>query len=250
MITIYNRQGADISDGGLWHSLEIPNVPHMVISLVGGGGKTSLMYHLADEFTQMGKKVIITTTTHIGLPKGFPVLLIRDRLEFSKFIWEYPAVMAGEMIEGRKLKGITIDQIDRIRPYADVVLVESDGARQLPFKVPENHEPVLYPQSAVVIGCAGLDCLSQKMADQCFRLSTACRLLGKNPDDLITAADVATVLTSTAGSKKDVGTIPFRVVLNKADTPRRLEQGSEVLNLIQQEIGIMTSFRREYEPLS
>ena len=39
-----------------------------VVSLVGGGGKTSLMYALARELSNAGKKVISTTTTHIMKP--------------------------------------------------------------------------------------------------------------------------------------------------------------------------------------
>ena len=35
-----------------------------VISLVGGGGKTTTMYALAEIFREEGKKVIVTTSTH------------------------------------------------------------------------------------------------------------------------------------------------------------------------------------------
>ena len=36
-----------------------------VISLVGGGGKTTTMYALAEIFREEGKKVIVTTSTHL-----------------------------------------------------------------------------------------------------------------------------------------------------------------------------------------
>jgi probable selenium-dependent hydroxylase accessory protein YqeC len=39
-----------------------------VISLVGGGGKTSLMYSLARELVSFGKRVLTTTTTKIFMP--------------------------------------------------------------------------------------------------------------------------------------------------------------------------------------
>ena len=39
-----------------------------VISLVGGGGKTTIMYALAEIFREEGKKVIVTTSTHLQTP--------------------------------------------------------------------------------------------------------------------------------------------------------------------------------------
>ena len=43
---------------------ELLDVRPGVIAIVGGGGKTTLMYCLADELKRRGK-VIVTTTTHI-----------------------------------------------------------------------------------------------------------------------------------------------------------------------------------------
>ena len=37
-------------------------------SLVGGGGKTTTMYALAEIFREEGKKVIVTTSTHLQAP--------------------------------------------------------------------------------------------------------------------------------------------------------------------------------------
>lgn len=41
-----------------------------VISLVGAGGKTTLMYALAKCFTENGARTVVTTTTHIFRPEG------------------------------------------------------------------------------------------------------------------------------------------------------------------------------------
>ena len=43
----------------------------MMISLVGGGGKTTTMFYIGNFFANMGKKVIITTSTHIVKPEIF-----------------------------------------------------------------------------------------------------------------------------------------------------------------------------------
>lgn len=40
-----------------------------VVSVVGGGGKTSAMFTLARELSEMGRKVLVTTTTAIMMPE-------------------------------------------------------------------------------------------------------------------------------------------------------------------------------------
>src|SRR5690242_3729504 len=42
--------------------------PTSVLSLVGGGGKTSLMFHLARRLSRAGRRVLTTTTTKIEIP--------------------------------------------------------------------------------------------------------------------------------------------------------------------------------------
>ena len=39
-----------------------------VISLVGGGGKTTLLYALARWYSAQGQRVLVSTTTHIRHP--------------------------------------------------------------------------------------------------------------------------------------------------------------------------------------
>ena len=51
-----------------------------VISLVGGGGKTTLMFALAQELASVGELVITTTTAKIfePLPSQTPQLLVEN----------------------------------------------------------------------------------------------------------------------------------------------------------------------------
>ena len=41
-----------------------------MIAFVGGGGKTTLIYELARELESVGKRVLVTTTTHMLRPKN------------------------------------------------------------------------------------------------------------------------------------------------------------------------------------
>lgn len=54
----------------LQHLLQIHPTQDRVIAFVGGGGKTTLIYELARELESVGKRVIVTTTTHMMRPKN------------------------------------------------------------------------------------------------------------------------------------------------------------------------------------
>ena len=58
-------------------SLQLPE--RGVFALIGGGGKTSSMYRLAQEYSGEGKTVLCTTTTHIMAPQPpFPTALLLE----------------------------------------------------------------------------------------------------------------------------------------------------------------------------
>ena len=51
-------------------ALQLGIPEHAVISVTGAGGKTSLMFGLAKELAAEGKKVAVTTTTHLLSPES------------------------------------------------------------------------------------------------------------------------------------------------------------------------------------
>ncbi len=51
----------------------------LLISAVGAGGKTSTLLWLAELFVRAGRRVLLTTTTHMSLPEQMPVIICRDR---------------------------------------------------------------------------------------------------------------------------------------------------------------------------
>ena len=52
---------------------ELLNVDKGVTALLGGGGKTTLLYALADELCSLGT-VILCTSTHIRVPEQYPLV--------------------------------------------------------------------------------------------------------------------------------------------------------------------------------
>ena len=51
---------------------------YKVIAVVGGGGKTSLIYRLNEELQALGKKVIISTPTHMAYDPMLPFVKSAD----------------------------------------------------------------------------------------------------------------------------------------------------------------------------
>ena len=62
----------------------------LLIAAVGAGGKTSTLFWLAELFQQAGRRVLLTTTTHMFVPHTLPVTLCRDPLARPAAVWQRP----------------------------------------------------------------------------------------------------------------------------------------------------------------
>lgn len=235
-----------LTSEGLLSALGICLPVPEVISLVGGGGKTSAMYELARELAGMGKRVIITTTTHIKRPEGYQVV-ITDRAEMLRSaVWEGNVLVTGREAPNGKLKGLPDEEIPRLSRFCDVLLIEADGAKCLPLKVPAAHEPVILKETQMVIACVGMDCIGRPLKEVCFRCELACAMLEKEPEDEVTPEDVAKILCSPEGGRKQVGSIPYRILLNKAEEGERREAAFRVAACLSEQtegIAAVTAFR-------
>ena len=58
-------------------------------------------------------------------------------------------------------------------------LIEADGARRLPCKVPESWEPVIYQKSTRVLAVYGLDAVGKSFREACFRPGLAAENFGE-----------------------------------------------------------------------
>ena len=214
---------------GVWERLDLHMDVHRLVALVGAGGKTSTLYALARQGVDNGKKVVITTTTHI-LPH--PALPLAGSLtELTALLADRPAATWGRYALPDKLSGGGPPA--EALAVADLVLVEADGARLHPLKAPADHEPVIPPEADAVVALAGLDCIGQSVGAICHRPERVCALLGVGMDHVLTPADVAAVLSHPQGGRKGVGgSMAFRVLLNKADTPERAAWGREIQEIL------------------
>lgn len=146
------------------------------------GGKTTLLHAMAAHGARKGWRVLASTTTHIQRPKE--PLLARTNAELAALWAKGNYVVAGAPALDNKLT--QPPQLERWMAQADAVFLEADGAKHLPCKAPAAHEPVLLPQSDIVLAVAGLSAVGKPLQEVCFRLETACTLLGVPPETILT----------------------------------------------------------------
>ncbi len=188
---------------------------HKVVSIVGAGGKTTLMYELAEKCSRGGLHVLVSTTTHIAEPDTNLAMEEKDVLE----LWQNGSyAVVGRKAADHKLSMLPVGRLRALMKKADLTLLEADGSRRLPCKVPGEHEPVILPESSLVIGVMGMSCIGKKMKECCFRFESAGKILKTGPDAIISEELAVSILTSDAGTKKGVGEREFVVVLNQCDT--------------------------------
>ena len=199
-----------------------------IVSLVGGGGKTTLLHAMAAHGARKGWRVLASTTTHIQRPKE--PLLARTNAELAALWTSGNYAVAGAPAPDNKLT--QPPQLERWMAQADAVFLEADGAKHLPCKAPAAHEPVLLPESDIVLAVAGLSALGRPLREVCFRLDEACALLHTAPDVPLTPELLAALLASEAGGRKLVGERAFYAVLNQADDPARRALGETTRTIL------------------
>lgn len=186
------------------------------ICLVGGGGKTTVMYELAAAWAACGRRVLVLTSTHILQPADGS---FAADVPAVQNLWQqrrYAVIGTPELSTG-KLTAPPQDLYEALQLQADVILCEADGSRHHPCKVPAEHEPVLLPDSDIVLAVAGMDALGNSLQQACQRPQLAAALLGCSAEKIIDAQMLASLLLSEQGAHKNVGKRTFYIVLNKCD---------------------------------
>ena len=193
------------------------------ICLVGGGGKTTVMYELAAAWAACGRKVLVLTSTHILQPADGS--FAADAAAVHN-LWQqgrYAVIGTPEPSTG-KLTAPPQDLYEVLQPQADVILCEADGSRHHPCKVPAEHEPVLLHDCDMVLAVAGMDALGRPQAQACQRPHLAAALLDCSAEKIIDAQMLASLLISEQGAHKNVGARAYYIVLNKCDLLKAAQQ--------------------------
>ena len=143
------------------------NIGRGVTALIGGGGKTTLLYTLTEELRKKGT-VLLCTSTHIMRPTQYEVLERAGEAELSAALSAHGAVCVGEPSAEGKLGPPSLS-FDALARLADYVLVEADGSRRLPLKAHAPHEPVIPANAQRVVLVVGADGFGKPIRAVCHR---------------------------------------------------------------------------------
>jgi len=200
-----------------------------VIHMIGGGGKTTLMFGLARELAGRGERVITTTTTKIVKPdpEVAPLILfgcnpnraredLRRELQTTNHV-----IVAMEELPDGKLAGIGPEVVDEVGRdgVTDRILVEADGAAGLPLKAHADHEPVISPTADLVIIVIGIDCIGTPLDDRAVhRAALFAQRIGRPIGSTVTINDIATIVHHPEGYLAKIPpSARVVVLLNKVD---------------------------------
>ena len=203
------------------HLAEVLRICKGVTAFVGGGGKTSAIYELAKELSTQGYRVIVTTTTKMYIPRLDQVetLLIHPTIDdIKEAFFSSCCIGIGGGVQDSKILGVTEEALKRMKELADYILVEADGSKRLPIKVPGKYEPVIPNEAEHVIAVVGMSGLGQNLEDCCFRKEETMTLLGVNETHVISEEDLVKIITSSNGLQKGIENKRVTVLLNQMDT--------------------------------
>ncbi|PID85443.1 MAG: putative selenium-dependent hydroxylase accessory protein YqeC [Chloroflexi bacterium] len=229
-----------------------------IVAIVGGGGKTSLMFALAHS---LPGRIVATTTTRIFAAQMklaaaavfYPAAGAGDAEFFATVSEELDkwgqCLVIGEVGEQQeKAFGVPLTLPGQMlaQPDVDFVLVEADGSRMRPIKAPAAHEPVIPPDSTLVVPVVGMDALTRPLSEIAHRPEKIEELLMVNPatsagqvspwsrvNEMLTPKAVAQILTHPLGGLKGVPA-GARVIplLNKVERDAPLAAAQEIAQLI------------------
>lgn len=135
-----------------------------VISIVGAGGKTSLMFNLSEELRPYNK-VLSTTTTKIYTPdkKSYDFMCIgKERCYIYDHFKQNGVYVYGKFINNdNKLIGFSKKFLDEKFEYFDYSILEADGSNKKPIKGWRDNEPVICKNTNKTIGVLDITCINK-----------------------------------------------------------------------------------------
>jgi probable selenium-dependent hydroxylase accessory protein YqeC len=214
-----------------------------IISLVGGGGKTTLMFALGRDLSRRRRGIVLTTTTKIWDPEPadeFAGLFsprlekvkewIKENLDRYRYL-----LVAQEKLDGGKLQGVPPHWVPELFsiPGVSCIVIEADGAAGRPLKAPREGEPVLPAETTLLIPMAGIDVLGKPLQENyVFRSRIAAEILKEKEGAEVKEAMVARLLAATLNNRpRGARVVPF---LNKVDLPGGMEKGRSLARTLLQ----------------
>lgn len=210
---------------GIKSTANVPNrqANGTIWSVIGGGGKTTLLRSLADELVAEGKTVVLATTTHFLPFSGIDTVVSADEFEVARQVKAQRVICVGtpthEARNAGKLAPSRIAPQD-LASLADFVLVEADGSRHMPVKAHSDREPVVPDGSDLTIMVIGASAFGRPVAQTVHRAELFCENSSCERNDVITPKLLAQHLATEA---RRSAIDPNLIIVNQAESPETIE---------------------------
>jgi len=251
-----------VDDSALLKAFSLGPQPELA-AIVGGGGKSSLMFALARAWP--GRTLITTTTRIFAAQMNLAPAVVQmgdEALETEGERWQalissleasldqfgrcllVGPVGAGSNVE--KALGVPSELPGQLLGQAgiDLVVVEADGSRMRPIKAPADHEPVVPPETTLLVPVAGIDALAGPVEAVAHRPERVRELLTAHDEwaaadgqsfieeGRLTAVGIARLLTHPQGGLKGAPE-GARIVplINKVETAVQFAAARQIAHL-------------------
>ncbi len=209
-----------------------------LVAVVGGGGKSSLLFALAE---CLPGRVVLTTTTRIfaaQMSRAAAVCTTADegwqeRLES----FDGNLLIVGP-VEGERANGVPPDLPAEwlARPRVDWVVVEADGSRMLPVKAPADHEPVVPERTSLLVSVVGIDALAEPIEQVAHRPERVAEITGLGLSQHLTPEALGKLLTSPRGGLKGAPDgARVAVLINKVESSAQRDAAHRIADCVLRE---------------
>ncbi|OGO79404.1 MAG: hypothetical protein A2Y23_06105 [Clostridiales bacterium GWB2_37_7] len=203
-----------------------------IVSIIGAGGKTSLMFQLAHELRKNNVRVLLTTTTKIYVPQKEMVDFIC--IDENKFAENAKINKKGIHIYGtevnteNKMIGLNENHLNDLASYFDYVLIEADGAKKKKIKGWDDDEPVVYGATTKTIGILDIQAFGMRICESnVHRSERFCKMTHSKEGENITLDHLLSVVVHPQGLFKNAKGEKILFV-NKADDINYLNKAEQL----------------------
>ncbi len=152
-----------------------------VVSIVGFGGKTTLLFKLAREL--VSSKVLVSTTTKMFLP---------NENQYDFIFIDEPVKIQGNGIYFAASRSLESGKVSCFKDFYetqkqfDYVLMEADGSKGKFLKAWDEHEPVIVSNTTKTIGVVNLKLFGCEINESnIHRVEIFCKITNANIGDEI-----------------------------------------------------------------
>lgn len=145
---------------------ELLDIRPGVTTVIGGGGKTTLLRVLGEELAEQHTVLLCTTTKIFPFPD---LPCARTAAELDRLRREHRLLCAGTEVPGTGKLTAPETPVAALAALFDCVLVEADGAAGRPLKAHAPHEPVIPAAAGQVICVVGASGLGRPIAEAAHR---------------------------------------------------------------------------------